>query len=79
MDRRGFLAAASAPAIVKAGSLMRINPAIVAVRLGPVLTIDMITRECLRVLESQMTMTWNMERKYMADWTAQCANMQRLA
>lgn len=77
MQRRGFLgamlAAAAAPAFVRAGSLMRVNPRIIApayaqgLASSMLLTQDVITRECLRVLEGRLAFTSNINR----DWESQ--------
>ena len=53
------MAAATAPAIVRAGSIMRINPRIIVPAVGPVLTCDVIAREALKVLQQQLVFMRN--------------------
>ncbi len=71
MQRRGFLgamlAACAAPAIVRAGSLMRINPAIVGV---PMVGFDQafFTREALRIAHSRLNFIANLNREYDTAW-----------
>lgn len=73
MDRRGFLgsilALGAAPAIVRADSLMKLWTPQQALRFHPdafeltvpehngLLTIDMIKRECLRIMEVELDLT----------------------
>lgn len=76
MNRRGFLgailAAGVAPAIVRVESLMRLPSVIIptdaeitaVVSGNRLLTIEMITREALHILESNLTFT----RKTMGVW-----------
>ncbi len=75
MKRRGFLgamlAACVAPAYVRASSLMPghalwLPPAeiILPRATNSLLTIEMITREALRILEDNLTFTENVNREY---------------
>jgi hypothetical protein len=82
MQRRGFMAAmlvaCAAPSIVRAGSLMRINPAIVgasALMPGDRFTIagvsdtfSVITREVLKIAHSNLRFVENINREYEAPW-----------
>lgn len=71
MQRRGFLgamlAACAAPAIVRAGSLMRINPAIIGAP-AMLITPDMVTREALRILHGRLRFMDNLNREYAIAW-----------
>ncbi len=77
MDRRGFLgsilALGAAPAIVRAESLMRIivpvqelyRPTLtLAARGNQLLTIDQITAECLRILNSNLLFVEVLNKQY---------------
>lgn len=74
MQRRGFLsamlAAAAAPAFVRAGSLMRVNPRIIVpayaqgLASSMLLTQNIITAQMLRIIEKNLIFTANVNR----DW-----------
>ncbi len=77
IQRRGFLGAIlagmAAPAIVRSGSIMRINPAIIAApRFGIsavcALTSMGFTREALRILHSKRDFIANINREYESAW-----------
>ena len=75
MDRRGFLhgmlALGAAPAIVRIGSLMPVRSIaipttaeVIAVGGNQLLTIDMITREALRILNSNLSFIITINKPY---------------
>ena len=78
MNRRGFLAgilaAASAPAIVRIGSLMPVRSIVIpttaeVVAVNSLLTIDMITREALRLAHGKAAFIGTINRQF-DQWSA---------
>lgn len=69
--RRGFItglvALAAAPAIVRAGSLMRL-PAARVLRPNTLMTIDMITRDAVRRFRDCNELMLQVEAQYRADY-----------
>lgn len=77
MERRGFLsamfAAAAGPAFVRAGSIMRVNPAIIAAPMviapqGQILTMRQIAREALRITHEKGALINAFDLQWSDDW-----------
>lgn len=83
MNRRGFLgsilALGAAPAIVRADSLMRVIPLdteIIVLSGNTLLTIDMITKEALRILHKNMVFVKSVNDDFAKQYAKKYASLR---